>query len=158
MARPRMPATVADCLTCRQTKAAHLPLRERICRTDHWRVAHAFDSSLLGWLVVLPTRHVTALDELSKDEVAELGPLLRDLTAALRAVVGCEKTYVMLLAEAEGFSHVHFHVVPRMPDQPQSMRGPRVFAYLGQPDGVRVSDAEMDQLAAELSSRDARCS
>lgn len=139
-----------SCLTCRQAAARQLPSREQILRTDHWRVGHAFDSRLPGWLVALPTRHVTALDELDTEEVAELGPLLRDLTAALRSVVGCVKTYVLLLAEAEGFAHVHFHVVPRMPDQPDDLRGPRVFAYLGQPDGVRVSDDEMDRLADEL--------
>lgn len=140
----------ARCLTCEGTQAAHLTPREAIVWTDHWRVAHAFDSSLPGWLVVVPTRHVTALDELSSDEMVELGPLLRDLTAALRLVVGSHKTYVMLLAEAAGFAHVHFHVVPRMPNQPHERRGPRVFAYLGQPDGIRVTDNEMDQLAEQL--------
>lgn len=28
---------------------------------------------------------------------------------------GSSKTYVALFAEAEGFAHVHFHVVPRSP-------------------------------------------
>jgi len=146
-------SATADCLTCRQTEAFELPPREAIVRTRHWRVAHAFDSSLAGWLVVVPTRHVTALDDLSREEMSELGPLLRDLTSALRAVVGSAKTYVMLLAEAEGFAHVHFHVLPRMPDQPPSLRGPRVFAYLGRPEGVRLSDAAMDHLAGKLRSR-----
>ena len=77
-----------------------------------WRVAHAFGTSLPGWLVVVPRRHVIALDELTAGEAADLGPLLRALTAAMRAVLGCGKTYVALFAEAEGFEHVHFHVVP----------------------------------------------
>lgn len=98
----------------------------------------------------MPTRHVTAPDELSAYEVGELGPLLRDLSAALRIVVGCTKTYVMLFAEAEGFAHVHFHVVPRMPDQADNLRGPGIFARLGQPDGARVSDVEMDRIAEAL--------
>ena len=62
---------------------------------------------------MLPRRHILALDELSHAEAAALGPLLRAVTAALREVTGCAKTYVALFAEAEGFGHVHFHVVPR---------------------------------------------
>lgn len=41
------------CFVCRQNAAVdRLPLRERILLTEHWRVAHAFDTSLPGWLVV----------------------------------------------------------------------------------------------------------
>ena len=52
-----------------------------------WRVAHAFGTSLPGWLVMVPRRHVIALDELTVEEAADLGPLLRALTAAMRAVL-----------------------------------------------------------------------
>jgi diadenosine tetraphosphate (Ap4A) HIT family hydrolase len=74
-----------------------------------------FGTAQSGWLVVLPRRHVLALDEMSHAEAAALGPLLRAVTAALREVTGCAKTYVALFAEAEGFGHVHFHVVPAPP-------------------------------------------
>jgi diadenosine tetraphosphate (Ap4A) HIT family hydrolase len=62
--------------------------------------------------VVLPRRHVSTLDQLTAGEAADLGPLLRALTPALREVLGCSKTHVALFAEAEGFAHVHFHVMP----------------------------------------------
>ena len=113
-----------------------------------WRVAHASGTSLPGWLVVLPRRHVIALDELTAEEAADLGPLLRALTAALREVLGCSKTYVALFAEAEGFAHVHFHVVPRSPDLDQSLRGPRVFGLLGGDPAGYLPDQAMDQAAA----------
>lgn len=138
------------CLICRNTSAPELPAREQVLRTDHWRAAHAFDSGLRGWLVLLPTRHVTALDELDTGAAGELGTILSDLSAALRAVVGCEKTYVMLFSEAEGFSHLHLHVVPRMPDQPADLRGPRIFAMLGVSPSARVPDHEMDEIALAL--------
>ena len=57
-----------------------------------------------GWLVVVPRRHVIALDELTAEEAAGLGPLLRALTAAMRAVLGCGRSYVALFAESEGSS------------------------------------------------------
>ena len=88
-------------------------------------------TALPGWLVVLPRRHVRRLDELTEAEASELGPLLRVVTAALREATGCQKTYVALFAEAEGFGHVHFHVSPRQAGLDPALRGPRVFALMG---------------------------
>ena len=127
-----------------------MPLREALHVTDHWRVAHAFDTSLPGWLVVLPHQHVESLSELSPEAALELGPLIRRLSRALETVVGCRKAYVMFLAEAEGFSHVHLHVVPRMPDQPPEERGRRIFNRLGRPADEQVPAAERDALAARI--------
>jgi len=129
------------------------PPRYRIAVTDAWSVAHAFNANLEGWLVVLPTRHVEALDELTTREADELGGLLRASTAALRAVCGCSKTYVLLLAEAEGFSHVHFHVVPRSGDLDEQFRGARIFGLLGNPSMPLVSDERKDELALLLRAR-----
>ena len=58
------------------------------------------------------SRHMTTIDQLTVDEAAELGPLRRALTAALRGVLGCSKAYVALFAEAEGFAYVPCHVGP----------------------------------------------
>ena len=95
-------AGYGDCLSCAFERRPDVPPRERIYLDAHWRVAHAFGTAQPGWLVVLPRRHVLALDELSYAEAAALGPLLRAVTAALREVTGCAKTYVALFAEAEG--------------------------------------------------------
>ena len=140
-------------MACRNSRPGDLPVRERILQTDHWRVAHTFNSGLPGWLVVLPTVHITALAELTPEAATELGPLLRDVSEALHEVVGCVKTYVMLFAEAEGFSHVHFHVVPRMADQPAELRGPRIFGLLGLPPEECVTESERDRIGAEIRER-----
>lgn len=145
-----MPADTGSCLSCAAGARADLPPRERIWVGPRWRIAHASGTALPGWLVVLPRRHVTALDELTPAEAADLGPLLREVTAALRAVTGCEKTYVALFAEAEGFSHVHFHVIPRHPGQGRELRGPRVFTLHGGDAARHVPDNVMDQIAAEI--------
>ncbi|HLK46239.1 MAG TPA: hypothetical protein VKT18_09620, partial [Acidimicrobiales bacterium] len=71
-------------------------------------------------------------------------------TAALREVVGCEKTYVLLLAESEGFQHVHFHVVPRHADLDPDLRGPRIFGLLNNPGLDVVTEARRDELALAL--------
>lgn len=141
-----------ECLTCAQNSNPDLPPRERVHEGQRWRVAHAFGTALPGWLVVLPRRHVTSLDELTAEEAADLGTLLRSLTAAMRDVVGCAKTYVALFAEAEGFAHVHFHVIPRAADLQADLRGPRIFGLLGGDPERHVPDAEMDDIAARLTS------
>jgi diadenosine tetraphosphate (Ap4A) HIT family hydrolase len=111
---------------------------------------HAFNASLEGWLVVLPRRHVESLAALEQAEAAELGGLLHAVSAALVEVCGCVKTYVLLLAEAEGFPHVHFHVVPRAADLPAEYRGARIFALLGHDAPPQVADARKDELAVAL--------
>ena len=148
---------MSDCYSCEQTaRLPDLPPRESIWVDDQWRVAHAFDCSLPGWLVVVPRRHVEALDELTAEELAALGPLFGDLTRALRAVTGCTKTYVALFAELKGFAHVHFHVVPRMPDFADDQRGPNSLdAFLGAGEDA-LSDDAMDEIAVQLRAELAR--
>ena len=97
-----------------------------------------------------PARHVAALDELDPTAAQELGLLLHSLSSALRATTGCEKTYVMSFGEAEGFSHLHVHVVPRMADHPEELRGPWVFGLLGADEADQVSVQDRDVLAREL--------
>ena len=99
----------------------------------HWRVAHAFNTALPGWLVLLPRRHVTAVHDLTNAEASALGTWQVSLSQALRSITGCAKTYIDQFAEAEGFAHVHFHIVPRTAELPQEQRGPRVFELLRAP-------------------------
>jgi diadenosine tetraphosphate (Ap4A) HIT family hydrolase len=143
--------TPANCYTCEhEAEAGQLPLRESIAADEHWRVAHAFNSALPGWLVLVPRRHVTALSELTDAEAAGLGTWQVRLSRALEQVVGCQKTYLAQFAEAEGFAHVHFHVVPRSPGLPAELRGPRIFQLLGAADRPLVSEQQMDEIASEL--------
>ena len=144
---------VPGCYPCDRQASVHLPPREAVVQTDHWRVVHAFNSTLPGWLVVLPRRHVTSFTELTPEAAEELGGLLRRLGVALGVVTGCVKTYLMQFSEAEGFSHLHLHVVPRQPDHPEHARGPKVFAYLSDDEAEWLPDAERDAIA--LSVRDA---
>ncbi len=145
---------MTDCFVCSENSRSDLPARERVVVTDHWRVAHAFDTSLRGWLVLDALEHVTALDELPPPAHTELGELLGRLSAALRAETGCEKTYVMQFSEAAGFEHLHVHLVPRMPDLADDARGPDVFRHLGpHADGEQVGPDERDAIAMRLAAR-----
>lgn len=136
------------CITCEQE--THLdagPLWQQIALDSDWRVTHAYDTSLRGWLVLVPRRHVVSVAELTEREARSLGLWQVRLSRALHVVTGCSKTYIAQFAEAEGFSHVHFHVVPRMADLGEEVRGPRVFGMLGRPASASVTPEEMDTLA-----------
>ncbi len=150
-------ATAPDCYTCAQEAAGdNAPPWERIAADQHWRVAHALNSAVPGWLVLVPRRHVTALAELSDGEAAALGSWQVRLSRALARVLGCQKTYIAQFAEAEGFAHVHFHIVPRPPDLARELRGPHIFQLLGVADEAQVGEDEMNRLAAELAGELAR--
>ena len=139
------------CYSCDQQAAlGSLPPREDVVHTAHWRAAHAFNSTLPGWLVLLPTRHVTSFTQLAPEAADELGGLVARLSGALEHVTGCVKTYLMQFSEAEGFSHLHLHLVPRGPDHPEEARGPRVFTYLTDDPARALSDDERDTVALAL--------
>ena len=138
---------VPGCFACDQQAAVPLSPREDVVHTDHWRVAHAFNSTLPGWLVLVPTRHVKSFTELTPEAADEVGGLVRRLGAALEAVTGCVKTYLMQFSEAEGFSHLHLHLVPRLPDHPDDARGPGVFAYMTDDQAQWLPATERDTIA-----------
>jgi diadenosine tetraphosphate (Ap4A) HIT family hydrolase len=140
-----------DCFACRNNDQFDvLPPYERIAADRYWRVAHAVDTALPGWLVLVPRRHVTTLADLTDAEAADLGTWQVRLSRALAAVTHCVKTYVVQFAEKEGFSHVHFHVIPRMGDQPDDRRGPGVMKYLAPTPADQIDDQRKNDLATAL--------
>lgn len=97
-------------------------------------------------------RHITSVADLTDDETAELGPLIRDMSRALQHVMDCDKTYVVQFAEHKDHPHVHVHVIPRARDLPDEYQGPRVFQLLGVPAEECVSEVRMNEIATELQS------
>lgn len=142
-----------ECGTCervQQRDEGTAPLWDSIIRSDQWDVVHAYDTSLLGWIVLVPRRHMEAVDELTESEGHELADLLRNVSSFLKRSLGCTKTYIMQFAEHPLHPHVHFHVVPRMPGIPKENMGANVFHYLGVDDESRVPEDEMNRLADQL--------
>ena len=139
------------CYSCKQEgRFDRLPVRERIAADHYWRVAHVLDTAMPGWLVLVPRRHVTAIADLTDAEAAGLGLWQVRLSRALRNVTGCIKTYSIQFAEAQGFQHVHFHLVPRPADLSPQYRGPRIFELLNVPEPQHLSVVAMDELSAAL--------
>jgi diadenosine tetraphosphate (Ap4A) HIT family hydrolase len=141
---------MTGCFNCEQNAQLEvMPVRDRIYIGPYWRIAHAW-SALPGWLVLIARRHLLSLGELSPPEAAELGKLLRVTSAALCTVTGCAKTYVVMYAEQPGFEHVHFHLIPRMPDFDPAHRGGGVFEFLRRPEDEWVPAQERDRLATAI--------
>ncbi|MFI5875137.1 HIT family protein [Streptomyces sp. NPDC051445] len=143
--------TTPDCYTCsKEAEFDSLPARECVTYDRHWRVAHALNTAVPGWLVLVPRRHVAAIHDLTDAEASGLGAWQVKLSRALRSLTGCTKTYIVQFAEAEGFAHVHFHIVPRMADLHPQHRGPGIFELLRRPEQERVSDDRADRMAQSL--------
>ena len=145
--------TIKICKTCelianRNTGTA--PLWDCIHRTPLWDVVHSYNTALPGWLVLVVRRHIESLDELTDPEAVELGQLIRRVTFALKEVTGCMKTYVIQFAEAAEHPHVHFHIIPRMANQPDNRHSSQIFGYLGVPEEERVSQEVMNAIAVKV--------
>ena len=142
-----------SCKTCEliaRRDAGIAPLWDCIHRARFWDVVHSYNTALPGWLVLVARRHIEAIDELTDEEAIELGGLLRRVSMALKEITGCLKTYVIQFAEAADHPHVHFHIVPRMADQPEDRRSTKIFGYLGVPEEERVSEETMNEIAAKV--------
>ena len=141
------------CITCelvarRDNGAA--PLWDCIRRTQFWDVVHCNATTIDGWLVMVTRRHIEAIDELTHAEALELGVLLYQVSIALKQVVKCARTYVVQFAEAEGHHHVHFHIIPRMANQPEERRGTKIFEYLRVSGEEQVSEDRMNEIAVKV--------
>lgn len=88
---------IMNCWVCdNNDRFEVLPEWERIAADEYWRVAHAIDTALPGWLVLIPRRHVTSIADLTDAEAADLGAWQVRLSRALGTVTGCMKTYVVV--------------------------------------------------------------
>jgi diadenosine tetraphosphate (Ap4A) HIT family hydrolase len=143
-----------NCSACENNaRLEELPPRENVAVRGGWRVAHAFNTTLFGWLVVIPLRHVERFAELNDGEAGAFAPLVRDLSRTLHDELGCAKTYVVVLGEQRGFEHLHAHVIPRMPELDEATMGTGVFSLLDRPENEWIPEPERDELAATLRRR-----
>ncbi len=142
--------TCKSCQLIRQRDRNAAPPWDSIYRSGNWDLAHAYNTSYLGWLVLIARRHIEALDEMTPAEATELGALLRVVSLALKQQTGCQKTYIMQFAESAEHPHAHFHIVPRWADQAPEDLAYRVMRRLGVPLSERCGEAEMNQLALAI--------
>ena len=89
-----------------------------IHRSRFWLVEHCTGPLGVGTLIVKPERHVTSVADLSEDEAAELGPLLRRASLVARELVPAVQIYNCLWSHAGGVPvHLHYVVQPVTAEQ-----------------------------------------
>jgi diadenosine tetraphosphate (Ap4A) HIT family hydrolase len=123
----------------------------RIFRTGHWLVEHCVGTLGLGTLVVKPERHVTSVADLTDDEAAELGPLLRSASSVAAQLVASEQVYNCLWSHAGGVPvHIHYVVQPVTAEQMAEFdaHGPRLQVAMFTR-GEELPAAEIDRLAEQ---------
>ena len=127
-----------SCRLC--STAAIVPPEDVVLRTEHFTAAVGMQ--VPGWVLLWSHRHdAQGLWELTDDESAELGPLLRDLSAAVRTACDADRTYVLSLGEHS--LHFHAMVMARTADTPAADRGPALLAA-----AARLADPEAARAAA----------
>ena len=110
---------VDGCLACDVLAGKVTPPGGVIYDDQYWRVDHSTSPVMLpGFLILKPRRHVEHIALLTAEEMAAFGPLLRNTCRALAHVLHPAKVYATSFGEA--VSHVHFYILPRMPDMPAS--------------------------------------
>lgn len=135
----------SECLTCSFNRDPVAP-GGRIYGDDLWVLEHAVEPiPMAGWLVLKPRRHVEAFADLTEGEAASFGPLVRSVTHALQELLNPAKIYLSMFMEAEGFAHLHVHIIPRFEDTPPECRGPRAFEYLRAANQTGVSQDSVDE-------------
>lgn len=138
---------MVDCMAC-QLSSGELALPGgRIFRTRSWLVEHCIGPLGLGTLIVKPERHVTSVADLSADEAAELGPLLRRASLVASRLVEADQVYNCLWSHAGGEPvHIHYVVQPVTKEQMSAFaaHGPNLrvamFSAGSSPDPADVED------------------
>jgi diadenosine tetraphosphate (Ap4A) HIT family hydrolase len=142
-----------NCFSCQALQGKiSLTNVPRILETDHWIVEHVTPTCVKGWLVLVLKRHAEAIHQMRVDELNEFGRLLLLICQALHQTLHTEKEYVIQLAESEGFNHVHFHIIARLPDWPDELGGTEVFSGIGDEVKEPLNSEELAPIAYEIKS------
>ncbi len=109
---------------------------------------------LRGFLIIKLKRHCEHLAELTPEETAAFGLIMRNTCLALSRVLKPAKVYVCSFGEA--VKHIHFYVIPRTPDMPAGsqpvfmhLRIKMTLYRLGMKK-LACSDAEAAEVAAQV--------
>jgi diadenosine tetraphosphate (Ap4A) HIT family hydrolase len=102
-----------DCFLCEKHKGeVASPPGGYIYAGAHWLVCHApADKGPLGTLFIESRRHFLDFAEADEEELAEYGPLLKKVYAALKSLTRAERVYQIVFLE--GIAHFHAWLVPR---------------------------------------------
>jgi len=110
------------CFLCQKHNGQEIaPPGGYIYEDEHWMICHA-PAKLgplgpLGTLFVESKRHFLDYAEMTDDESASLGDVIRKVYHALKVHTGAERVYQVTLMD--GVPHFHSWLVPHRKDDPE---------------------------------------
>ena len=124
------------CFICRKHVGQETaPPGGYIYEDEHWMICHAQPHmGPLGTLFLESKRHFLDYAEMTDEESASLGHVLRKIYTALRSHTEAERIYRISLMD--GVPHFHSWLVPRRKDDPQ-----KGMKFLARDDSCREEDA-----------------
>jgi len=92
-----------------------------IYENEYWHIGNAVGRPTIwrGFLIIKLKRHCEHLAELTPEEAATLGPVVRATCLALTQVLRPAKVYVCSFGD--GVKHIHLWALPRPPDMRPGM-------------------------------------
>lgn len=131
------------CFLCRKYKGGEAaPPGGYIYEDEYWMVCHAPGKlGPLGTLFIESRRHFLDYAEMTDEESASLGNVMRKVYSALRLHAEAERIYQVTLME--GVPHFHSWLVPHRKDDPE-----KGMKFLARDDSC--SDEEASALAGKL--------
>jgi len=131
------------CFICRKHNGQEAtPPGGYIYEDEHWMIYHApAKLGPLGTLFIESKRHFLDYAEMTDEESASLGDVMKKIYSALRLHTEAERIYQVTLTE--GVPHFHSWLVPRRKDDVE-----RGLKFLGRDDSCNEEDASA--LASQL--------
>jgi diadenosine tetraphosphate (Ap4A) HIT family hydrolase len=115
-----------NCLTCEVLSGKRRAPGGTIFQDALWEVGSVLAPVLVpGYLIVNLRRHCEDLKDLTPDEAAALGSVLRTTCAAIHRVLAPPRIHVASYGEA--IRHIHFHVIPRHAGMPPGSLGTELY-------------------------------
>lgn len=140
-----------SCLTCQSLQGIiKLSKYQRIHESKYWIVEHMSPCAIKGWVVVALKRHCVGLHELNTDEYMNFAQIARNVCLTMRNLQNSEKEYVMQFAESERFGHVHFHIISRLQDWPQELKGTNIFNAINSSICPPIKNSELEKYVIDF--------
>lgn len=150
VARASAPAEVDnECALCALVGAAEPPIGPWVLRSD---LVVAFMSpqlsALPGWFQLQVRRHADGWWSLRPDEAQAIGTAVQQLSAAIRAVTGCERVYSYSMCENNPHLHLVLGAAPSTP-----VRGAELLTRILRRDSELFDEPEAGRVAEAVRAR-----
>ena len=104
---------MSDCILCRGVGADEELNRVEVWQNELWRLTTSLYAETHGFSYLEPKRHISYVSDLDGDEAVTFGPVLAQVSAALKEATGAELVYVYVFGGS--VPHLHLHLAPHSP-------------------------------------------